>query len=144
MRSTTELCVGANSQGSSIDLCPTQRPDLYACSPTTCSPFSQPKGLCKLRQVRKRPDDANWCWPRDAPIRTRRCAAVFGIRAPVDFNRLGLLKKKTILGISHLIVTKGCPGMLQIEPTGQAESTEAIVLANSKASSSEIVPLGMI
>ena len=34
--------------------------------------------------------------------------------------------------------------MLQIEPIGQAESTEAIVLANSKASSSEIVPLGMI
>jgi len=41
-------------------------------------------------------------------------------------------------------VTKGCPGMLQIEPMGQAESTEVIVLANSSTSLSESVPLGMM
>lgn len=34
--------------------------------------------------------------------------------------------------------------MLHIEPTGQAESTEAIVLANSSTSLSESVPLGMM
>ena len=70
---------------------------------------------------------------------------IFGVGAPFDFSAfVPMAEKKTTREVFHFTVTKGCPGMLQIEPTGQAESTEAIVLANSKASSSEIVPLGMI
>ncbi len=71
---------------------------------------------------------------------------IVGVRTPVNFQRLrpNDEHKKQHEEVFHWIVTKGCPGMLQIEPTGQAESTEAIVLANSKASLSEIAPLGMI
>jgi hypothetical protein len=70
---------------------------------------------------------------------------IFGVGAPVDFNPLVFVndEQRQCSEAFHGTVTTGCPGMLQMEPTGQAESTEAIVAANSRASSSESVPLGI-